>query len=194
MVLIKSISGIRGTIGGKTGDNLTPLDIVKFTAAFGSFVKMKYEGKKLQFVVGRDARISGEMVEQIVISTLTAVGIDVINTGLSTTPTVEMAVIKSGSQGGIIITASHNPKEWNALKLLNEKGEFISGDEGVQVLEMAEKEDFNFVDVHELGKITFNKSTIDQHIEQILKLDPVSYTHLRAHETVVVISYAVLGL
>jgi phosphomannomutase len=170
MVLIKSISGIRGTIGGKTGDNLTPLDIVKFTAAFAAFVKKKSEGKKVQFVVGRDARISGEMVEQIVVATLTASGIDVINTGLSTTPTVEMAVIESGSQGGIIITASHNPKDWNALKLLNEKGEFISGKEGRQVLDMAEEEAFDFVLVDKLGKVRCDDTTIDLHIEQILQL------------------------
>ena len=136
----------------KTGDNLTPLDIVKFTAAFGSFVKKKFEGKKIQFVVGRDARISGEMVENIVVATLSAWGIDVINTGLSTTPTVEMAVIETRSQGGIIITASHNPKEWNALKLLNENGEFISGEDGRQVLEIAEKEAFDFALVDATGQ------------------------------------------
>jgi phosphomannomutase len=173
MVLIKSISGIRGTVGGKTGENLTPLDIVKFTAAFAAFVKKKFEGKKIQFVVGRDARMSGEMVEQIVVATLSASGIDVINTGLSTTPTVEMAVIESGSQGGIIITASHNPKEWNALKLLDENGEFISREDGWQVLEIAKKEAFDFVLVDQLGKVRADDTTIDKHIARILKLDLV---------------------
>jgi len=173
MVLIKSISGIRGTVGGKTGENLTPLDIVKFTAAFAAFVKKKFEEKKIQFVVGRDARMSGEMVEQIVVATLSASGIDVINTGLSTTPTVEMAVIESGSQGGIIITASHNPKEWNALKLLDENGEFISGEDGWQVLEIAKKEAFDFVLVDQLGKVRADDTTIDKHIARILKLDLV---------------------
>jgi phosphomannomutase len=174
MVLIKSISGIRGTIGGRAGDNLTPLDIVKFTAAFGTFVKKKHTGRKLQFVVGRDARISGEMVEQLVVATLTALGIDVINTGLSTTPTVEMAVIEYKALGGIIITASHNPAAWNALKLLNEKGEFISAEEGHQMLEMAEKEAFDFVAVDELGKLTTDSSTIDKHIERIIDLKLVN--------------------
>lgn len=173
MVLIKSISGIRGTIGGETGKNLTPLDIVKFTAAFAAFVKKKFEGKKVQFVVGRDARISGKMVENIVVATLSGSGIDVINTGLSTTPTVEMAVIESRSQGGIIITASHNPKEWNALKLLDENGEFISGEDGWQVLEIAKKEAFDFVLVDQLGKVCADDTTIDKHIARILKLDLV---------------------
>ena len=173
MVLIKSISGIRGTIGGRTGDNLTPLDIVKFTAAFGSFVKNKFKGEKIRFVTGRDARISGEMVEQLVISTLTGLGIDVINTGLSTTPTVEMTVIETGARGGIIITASHNPKEWNALKLLNEKGEFISADEGRQILEMAKAEDFDFAPVTELGHVQTNDQSISRHIDKILALDLV---------------------
>ncbi len=173
MVLIKSISGIRGTIGGNSGENLTPLDVVKFTAAFGSFVKNRFNNKKIQFVVGRDARISGEMVEQLVVSTLTGLGIDVINTGLSTTPTVEMTVIETGAQGGIIITASHNPKEWNALKLLNEKGEFISAEEGLQVLDMADNEDFDFVPVTELGHVRTDNTSIDRHIDKILALDLV---------------------
>jgi len=173
MVLIKSISGIRGTIGGNSGENLTPLDVVKFTAAFGSFVKNRFNNKKIQFVVGRDARISGEMVEQLVVSTLTGLGIDVINTGLSTTPTVEMTVIETVAQGGIIITASHNPKEWNALKLLNEKGEFISAEEGLQVLDMADNEDFDFVPVTELGHVRTDNTSIDRHIDKILALDLV---------------------
>ena len=170
MVLIKSISGIRGTIGGNSGENLTPLDILKFTAAFGSFIKSRFRGRKVQFVVGRDARISGKMVEQLVVSTLSGLGIDVVNTELSTTPTVEIAVLESGAQGGIIITASHNPKEWNALKLLNEKGEFISAEEGGQVLEIADNEDFDFAPVNELGEIRIDGTFIDRHIDKILAL------------------------
>ena len=173
MVLIKSISGIRGTIGGKTGDNLTPPDIVKFTAAYGTFVKNKFKNEKIRFVTGRDARISGETVEQLVVATLTSLGIDVINTGLSTTPTVEMTVLETGARGGIIITASHNPKEWNALKLLNEQGEFISAEDGRQVLDMAENEDFDFVPVTGLGKTTTDKTSIYRHIEKILARDLV---------------------
>jgi len=137
MTLIKSISGIRGTIGGNTGDNLTPLDVVKFTAAFASIIKDENIGKDVKFVVGRDARISGQMVENLVVSTLSGMGVDVVNTGLSTTPTVEIAVVEHKADGGIIITASHNPKQWNALKLLNGKGEFISDEIGKKVLELA---------------------------------------------------------
>ena len=171
MTLIKSISGIRGTIGGKPDDNLTPLDVVKFTTAFATLMGKK--GKKLKFIIGRDARISGAMVENLVISTLLGMGIDVVVTGLSTTPTVEMAVIKMEADGGIIITASHNPKQWNALKLLNEKGEFISASEGEQVLKMAEAEDFDYVKVDDLGKITYDDTTIDSHIDAILNLELV---------------------
>ena len=152
MTLIKSISGIRGTIGGKAGDSLTPIDIVKFTSAFATLIKEKTGDRRVKFVVGRDARISGEMVEQLVITTLTGMGIDVINAGLSTTPTIEMAVTDTKSDAGIIITASHNPKQWNALKLLNEKGEFISVEEGERVLQIAESETINFVEVDELDK------------------------------------------
>lgn len=170
MTLIKSISGIRGTIGGKPGNNLTPVDIVKFTAAFASLVKENNLGKQLKFVVGRDARISGMMVESLVNSTLSGMGIDVVNTGLSTTPTVEMAVINLVADGGIIITASHNPKEWNALKLVNSKGEFISAADGEQVLKLAEEENFNFCNVEELGKIENNYTTIESHINQIIAL------------------------
>ncbi len=170
MTLIKSISGIRGTIGGKPGSNLTPIDVVKFTAAFATTIQEVYPGKKLQFVVGRDARISGEMVEQLVCATLSGMGINVINTGLSTTPTVEMAVVQLKADAGIILTASHNPKQWNALKLLNSKGEFISAAEGARVLDLAENEAFSFAEVDELGKITENKTTIDRHIEAILAL------------------------
>ncbi len=170
MTLIKSISGIRGTIGNEPGNNLTPLDIVKFTAAFASLMKTKSQNKKLKFVVGRDARISGIMVENIVVSTLSGMGIDVINTGLSTTPTVEMAVISYNADGGIIITASHNPKQWNALKLLNGKGEFISGEDGEKVLKLAENENIIYSEVDDLGKVEDNSSTIEEHINEILKL------------------------
>ncbi len=170
MTLIKSISGIRGTIGGKAGDALTPIDIVKFTAAFATMLKQKIHGHKAKFVVGRDARISGEMVEQLVVATLTGMGVDVINAGLSTTPTVEIAVTETGADGGIILTASHNPKQWNALKLLNEKGEFISAAEGERVLQIAESENIDFAEVDELGIITTDDTLIDLHIEKILQL------------------------
>lgn len=173
MTLIKSISGIRGTIGGSTGTNLTPIDVVKFTGSFASIIQKNNPGKRLQFVVGRDARISGEMVEQLVNATLVGMGIDVINSGLSTTPTVEMAVINTDSDGGIILTASHNPKQWNALKLLNGKGEFISASEGAEVLELAESENIEFASVDQLGKIINDQSLIEQHIQDILKLDLV---------------------
>ncbi len=170
MTLIKSISGIRGTIGNKPGENLTPIDIAKFTAAFAAFMQSASPVKRLKFVVGRDARISGPMVESIVVSTLSGMGIDVINTGLSTTPTVEMAVMNLDADGGIIITASHNPKQWNALKLLNGKGEFISGSEGEEVLKLAESGNITFCEVDDLGKIETNTTTIDEHIKQIIDL------------------------
>lgn len=170
MTLIKSISGIRGTIGGLPGDNLTPIDVVKFTAAFATTIQEVYPKKRLQFVVGRDARISGEMVEQLVCATLSGMGIDVINTGLSTTPTVEMAVVQLKADAGIILTASHNPKQWNALKLLNSKGEFISASEGARVLDLAKREAFSFAEVDELGKITIDTTTIEKHIQAILAL------------------------
>ncbi len=149
VALIKSISGIRGTIGGRPGDNLSPTDIVKFTAAFGSIILESNKGKKI--VVGRDGRISGELVSNLVMSTLRGLGLDVIDLGLSTTPTVELAVTGEQAAGGIIVTASHNPKEWNALKLLNNAGEFISAEEGARVLEKARKEDFVFAGVDKLG-------------------------------------------
>ena len=144
MTLIKSISGIRGTIGGKVNDGLTPIDTVKFAAAYGTWLKNQYPGKKVKVVIGRDARLSGQMISDLVSSTLIGLGIDVINLGLSTTPTVEIAVPLEEAQGGIILTASHNPKQWNALKLLNSKGEFISGMEGELLLEIAEQEAFDF--------------------------------------------------
>jgi len=180
MTLIKSISGIRGTIGNKPGENLTPIDIAKFTAAFAAFIINNQPGKKLKFVVGRDARISGPMVESIVISTLSGMGIDVINTGLSTTPTVEMAVMNLNADGGIIITASHNPKQWNALKLLNGKGEFISGAEGEEVLKLAKNEDIDFCEVDDLGSITENTTTIDEHIKEIIGLKLVDKDLIRS--------------
>ncbi len=169
MALIKSISGIRGTIGGTPGENLTPLDMVKFASAYGTWLKT--QGKKnapKKVVIGRDGRISGEIVKNIVAATLCSLGIDVIDTDLSTTPTVEMAVVSLKADGGIILTASHNPKEWNALKLLNDKGEFISGEEGKIILRLAEKEKFDFVTVDSLGSLTKNETTLDDHIAKIL--------------------------
>ena len=167
MALIKSISGIRGTIGGKPGDNLTPSDIVKFTAAFGTIISKNKE--KAKIVIGRDGRISGEMVRNLVASTLSGLGIHVVDLGLSTTPTVEVAVKMENAQGGIIITASHNPKEWNALKLLNEEGEFISAEAGAEVLELAEKNDFIYANTDKLGTIISNESYLQKHIDAILK-------------------------
>jgi phosphomannomutase len=164
--LIKSISGIRGTIGGKPGENLTPLDVVKFTAAFGAWI-ISRKGKKV--VVGRDARLSGEMVSSLVCSTLQGLGVDVVDLGLSTTPTVEVAVPMEKAGGGIILTASHNPIQWNALKLLNEKGEFISAEDGAQVLKLAGEESFSFAEVTKLGKYTYKDTYINKHIELILK-------------------------
>jgi phosphomannomutase len=166
MTLIKSISGIRGTIGGKPGDSLTPVDTVKFAAAFGTWVKSR-QGKKI--VIGRDARLSGEMVSNLVSSTLQALGIHVVDVGLSTTPTVEMAVPLEKASGGIILTASHNPIQWNALKLVNEKGEFISAEDGAKVLEIAAQENFDFATVDKLGKYEQKKGYIKKHIELILK-------------------------
>ena len=173
MTLIKSISGIRGTIGGPAGNNLTPIDVVKFTSAFAHILKNNSKNEKLTFVVGRDARISGQMVESLVNATLSGMGINVVNTGLSTTPTVEMEVIKRKADGGIILTASHNPKQWNALKLLNEKGEFISAKLGAEVLELAESQDFDFADVDDLGEITTYENSIEDHIQKILELELV---------------------
>lgn len=177
MTLIKSISGIRGTIGGKAGDSLTPIDIVKFTAAYGSWVINKTQNKKI--VLGRDARISGEMVNNLVVGTLQGLGIEVIDLGLSTTPTVEIAVPMENAGGGIILTASHNPKQWNALKLLNEKGEFISDNDGKEVLEIAENADFVFADVYELGKVTNNDTYLQKHIDVILALPLVDVEAIR---------------
>jgi phosphomannomutase len=165
MALIKSISGIRGTIGGKPNDNLTPIDIVKFAAAYGSWILMQSNNTKI--IIGRDGRISGEIVSNLVVNTLLGLGLDVVDLGLSTTPTVEMAVKSESAGGGIILTASHNPKEWNALKLLNSKGEFISGDEGKLILATAEKEDFKFATVNKLGTYTKDESLLHKHIDAV---------------------------
>lgn len=167
MPLIKSISGIRGTMGGKPGDGLTPLDVVKFAAAYGTWLKKGQKSCKV--VIGRDGRISGPMVSSLVTHTLSGLGIDVIDLGLSTTPTVELAVPLEKASGGIILTASHNPREWNALKLLNEKGEFLSGEDGAEVLQIADAEAFNFAPVEKLGKITTDDSYMQKHIDAILE-------------------------
>ena len=168
MPLIKSISGFRGTIGGQPNENLTPIDIVKFASAYGTWLLSKAPGKK-KVVVGRDGRISGEMVEALVEQSLLALGIDVIHLGLSTTPTVEMAVVFEKADGGIILTASHNPKQWNALKLLNEKGEFVSGDEGKTILTLAANEDFNYAQIDQIGKIIPDNHSLEKHIHAILQ-------------------------
>ncbi|RZA01545.1 MAG: phosphoglucosamine mutase [Sphingobacteriaceae bacterium] len=168
MTLIKSISGIRGTIGGAAGDGLTPMDIVKFTSAFGTWAMQKTGIKKI--VLGRDARISGSMVNNLVTGTLQGLGIDVVDLGLSTTPTVEIAVPLENAAGGIILTASHNPKQWNALKLLNSKGEFISDTDGKEVLDIAESSSFTYADVNDLGKVRFDDTYMQKHIDQILAL------------------------
>lgn len=170
MSLIKSISGIRGTVGGKAGDGLSPIDVVKFTSAFATFLQRREPGKRLTLVVGRDARLSGAMVDRLVVGTLIGMGVDVIETGLSTTPTTEMSVIDKHADGGIIITASHNPKHWNALKLLNAKGEFIDAAEGQEVLRLAESDEIVFAEVDDLGKVTEDLNTIDSHIERVLAL------------------------
>ena len=170
MTLIKSISGIRGTIGGQAGDTLNPLDIVKFTAAYATFIRYSKQSESNTIVVGRDARISGEMVKNIVCGTLMGMGYDVLNIGLATTPTTELAVRMSKAAGGIIITASHNPRHWNALKLLNQEGEFLTKDNGNEVLEIAEKENFEFADVDHLGKYTEDSTFNQRHIESVLAL------------------------
>ena len=181
MTLIKSISGIRGTIGGRPGDALTPVDIVKFTYAYCAKLKErrpKPEGERYTVVVGRDARISGEMVENIVCGTLIACGVDVIRAGFASTPTTEMAVILSGADGGIILTASHNPRQWNALKLLNEKGEFLTAAEGQAVLDCAEAGDFDFSDVDGMGTIVDEDFT-DRHLDEVLALPAVDVEAVR---------------
>ena len=174
MSLIKSISGIRGTIGGKVDENLTPIDAVKFAAAYGSWLKGQSGKEYVKVVIGRDARISGEMIQNLVQYTLIGLGIDVINIGLSTTPTVEVAVPMEKADGGIILTASHNPKEWNALKLLNNKGEFVSDEDGKAILRIAQENDFSFATVDHLGKLSHDDRYIDLHIEQVLALPLVT--------------------
>ncbi|MCP2029816.1 phosphomannomutase [Flavobacterium sp. HSC-32F16] len=187
MTLIKSISGIRGTIGGKVGDNLTPVDAVKFASAYGTFLKNNTSKEKLTVVIGRDARISGPMIHNLVVNTLIGLGINVIDLGLSTTPTVEVAVPLEKADGGIILTASHNPKQWNALKLLNEKGEFLSGDDGAKILEIAEAEAFDFSDVDNLGEITLNDAYMDIHIDEVLNLPLVDAEAVKAAKFKVVV-------
>jgi phosphomannomutase len=170
MTLIKSISGIRGTIGGKVGYNLTPVDTVKFASAYGTFLKNNSDKKQLTVVIGRDARISGPMIHNLVVHTLVGLGINVIDLGLSTTPTVEVAVPLEKADGGIILTASHNPKQWNALKLLNNKGEFLNGEEGAKILEIAEKDAYAFADIDSLGIVTLKSDYMDIHIDEVLRL------------------------
>lgn len=174
MTLIKSISGIRGTIGGAVEENLTPIDAVKFAAAYGTWLKQQRNKENYRVVVGRDARISGEMIQNLVMNTLVGLGIHVIDVGLSTTPTVEVAVPMEHADGGIILTASHNPKQWNALKLLNHKGEFLNGAEGQKILEIAESNTMHFAEVDDLGKITKNEAYIDLHIDEVLDLPLVN--------------------
>lgn len=191
MALIKSISGIRGTIGGKTGDNLTPVDIVKFTAAYGTLLLNQSAGtgkvSNKKIVVGRDGRISGTMVKNLVISTLNALGIDVIDLDYSTTPTVEMAVVFENAAGGIILTASHNPKEWNALKLLNSNGEFISGEDGMRILEIAAKEDFSFAQVEKLGAVVIDAEALQKHIDAIVNYELVDTAAIKKAKLKIVV-------
>ena len=185
MTLIKSISGIRGTIGGTVGNNLTPLDVVKFTSAYGVWIKRHSESNKI--VVGRDARISGSMVQSLVMNTLVGLGFEVVDIGLSTTPTVEIAVPLENASGGVIITASHNPKQWNALKLLNSNGEFLSAENGVEILELAENSDFEYNEVDALGKITEVDNYIDIHIDQVLSLDVLDVNKIKSSKFKVVV-------
>lgn len=187
MTLIKSISGIRGTIGGNVGDNLTPIDAVTFAAAYGTWVKEQRQKDNYRIVVGRDARISGKMIQDLVMQTLVGMGIHVVDLGLSTTPTVEVAVPMEHADGGIILTASHNPKQWNALKLLNAKGEFLNAKEGERILEIAKNEDFAFAEVDNLGKITKNDAYIDLHIDEILKLPLVNTEAIKSANFKVVV-------
>ena len=187
MTLIKSISGIRGTIGGIPGENLTPIDAVKFAAAYGTWLKNDRSKETYRVVVGRDARISGSMIQELVMNTLIGLGIHVIDLGLSTTPTVEIAVPMEHADGGIILTASHNPKQWNALKLLNSKGEFLDGAAGEKILEIAESEDMTFAEVDDLGKITVNDAYIDLHIDEVLDLELVDVDAIKAAKFKVVV-------
>lgn len=179
MALIKSISGFRGTIGGRANEGLTPIDTVKFAAAFATFIKESYNKDRIRIVLGRDARLSGRMVSDLVTGTLIGMGVEVIDTGLSTTPTVEVAVTDKKADAGIILTASHNPINWNALKFLNAKGEFISAEEGKRVLELAASEDFDFVTVDKLGHCISDDSTVDNHIRKVLELELVDTDAIR---------------
>ena len=179
MTLIKSISGIRGTIGGKVGDNLTPIDVVKFAASYGLWIKEQSNKLTYSIVIGRDARISGEMIQNLVINTLVAMGINVVNLDLSTTPTVEIAVPKENADGGIILTASHNPKQWNALKLLDSKGEFLSSAHSQRVLDIASNDSMNFSDVDSLGKVFTDNSYFDKHIDSVISLSYVNEKSIR---------------
>ena len=181
MTLIKSISGIRGTIGGSVNDNLTPIDAAKFAAAYGTWlINRSTSSNKLRVIIGRDARISGKMISSIVANTLVGLGIDVVDVGLSTTPTVEVAVALEGADGGIILTASHNPKRWNALKLLNEKGEFLNAKDGAAILELAASDDYTFASVDDLGVYIKDKGYIDRHIDEVLKLELVDVEAIKA--------------
>ena len=186
MTLIKSISGIRGTIGGEVGNALTPLDIVRFTASYAAFIRKEHRISNT-IIIGRDARISGEMVSNIVSGTLMGCGFDVLDVGLSTTPTIEVAVQLHKSAGGIILTASHNPKQWNALKLLNAKGEFLSAADGENILALAENDDFKFTEVDDLGSYTFDDSFNEKHIEEVLKLDLVDVALVKSARFKVVV-------
>jgi len=188
MSLIKSISGIRGTIGGEVGNNLTPIDAVKFASAYGGWLLKRNPNKsKLTVVIGRDARISGKMVSSLVANTLVGLGINVIDLGLSTTPTVEVAVPIENADGGIILTASHNPKQWNALKLLNENGEFLNGEEGNKILEIAESDDFLFAEVDDLGIYSKNTTYVEKHIDEVLKLELVDVDAIKKAKFKVVV-------
>ena len=187
MTLIKSISGIRGTIGGHVGENLTPIDAVKFAAAYGTWLKQQRNKENYRVVVGRDARISGEMIQSLVMNTLVGLGIHVVDLGLSTTPTVEIAVPMEHADGGIILTASHNPKQWNALKLLNNKGEFLNGIEGEKILNIAEADSMSFAEVDDLGKITKNQAYIDLHIDEVLDLSLVNVNAIKDADLKVVV-------
>lgn len=194
MTLIKSISGIRGTIGGRAGDTLNPLDIVKFTSAYATFIRKSRLNGSNKIVVGRDARISGDMVKSVVCGTLMGMGYDVVNIGLATTPTTELAVRWSGADGGIIITASHNPRHWNALKLLNNEGEFLTASEGAEVLDIAEREDFDYADVDHLGRYSDDVTFNQRHIDSVLDLKLVDVEAIRkAHFKVVVDSINSVG-
>lgn len=187
MTLIKSISGIRGTIGGAVSDNLTPIDAVKFAAAYGMWIKEQRKKTNYRVVIGRDARISGEMIQSLVMNTLVGMGIDVVNLGLSTTPTVEVAVPMEHADGGLILTASHNPKQWNALKLLDSNGEFLNATHSQRVLDLAESEEVIFAEVDDLGKITVNDAYFDLHIDEVLDLDYVDVEAIKSCKFKVVV-------